>query len=129
MGRRSHGADELATCRGWPAKVPRPDRRRRPRGRRLRIGEAARAVGVSPSALRRWEHEGLVQPSRSRGRYRLYSQADVARLQQIQRMRTEERVNAPGIRRLLGSGTAAGPREAVMDGAALRDLRGPTDSR
>ncbi len=91
--------------------------------RPLRIGDAARAVGVSPSALRRWEHEGLVQPSRSRGRYRLYSQADVARLRQIQRMRTEERVNAPGIRRLLGQGTAAGPREAVMDGAALRDLR------
>ena len=47
------------------------------------IGQAAERVGVSPSALRLWERQGLVRPTRSRGRYRLYSEADLARLQQI----------------------------------------------
>jgi transcriptional regulator with XRE-family HTH domain len=80
-------------------------------------------VGVSPSALRQWEHQGLVAPTRSGARYRLYSEADIARLVEIRRMRTEERVNAPGIRRLLEPAAGAGPREATMDGAALRELR------
>lgn len=91
--------------------------------RPLRIGEAARRVGVSPSALRQWEHQGLVTPNRTTARYRLYSEADIARLQEIRRMRTEERVNAPGIRRLLEPSSGTGPREATMDGAALRELR------
>jgi DNA-binding transcriptional MerR regulator len=91
--------------------------------RLLRIGEAATRVGVSPSALRQWEHQGLVAPTRSGARYRLYSEADIARLVEIRRMRTEERVNAPGIRRLLGGEARSGPREAIVDGSALRDLR------
>jgi DNA-binding transcriptional MerR regulator len=90
---------------------------------RIRIGEAARRVGVSPSALRQWEQQGLVTPTRTGSRYRLYTEADVARLREIHRMRTEERVNAPGIRRLLQPAAGAGPGEARMDGAALRELR------
>ncbi len=89
----------------------------------LRIGEAARRVGVSPSALRQWEHQGLVAPSRTAGRYRLYTEADLARLVEIRRMRTEERVNAPGIRRLLDPDGGPRPAGSVVDGASLRGLR------
>jgi DNA-binding transcriptional MerR regulator len=86
-----------------------------------RIGEAARIVGVSPSALRLWERQGLVSPARSTGRYRLYTDADLDRLAEVQRMRRVERVNAPGIRRVLG---AAGSQQVgAMDGRVLRDLR------
>ena len=46
-------------------------------GSSLRIGEVARRVGISSSALRAWEALGLVVPQRTRSRYRLYSEMDV----------------------------------------------------
>ena len=88
----------------------------------LRIGEAARQVGVSPSALRLWERQGLVRPGRSTvGRYRLYSDADVEQLRSIRRLRLVERVNAPGIRRLLRRPPKTDA--ATMTGARLRAMR------
>ena len=87
-----------------------------------RIGEAARLVGVSPSALRLWERQGLVRPTRSGRRYRLYTAADVERLRRIRAMRALERVNAPGIRRILDGPMAHdGPGE--RPGSRLRQLR------
>ena len=45
----------------------------------LRIGELARRTGVLPQLLRAWEHRyGLLQPSRSQGRFRLYTDRDEA---------------------------------------------------
>jgi DNA-binding transcriptional MerR regulator/quercetin dioxygenase-like cupin family protein len=88
-----------------------------------RIGEAARRVGVSTSALRRWEREGLVGPARSPGRYRLYSDADLDLLRRVRRMR-QERVNAPGIRRLLSPGTpSVHDSQRLRQGAVLRGMR------
>jgi MerR family transcriptional regulator, light-induced transcriptional regulator len=47
----------------------------------LRIGELSRRVGVSPELLRAWElRYGLLQPSRSPGGFRLYSDADEQRI-------------------------------------------------
>jgi DNA-binding transcriptional MerR regulator len=90
---------------------------------RYRIGEVARRVGVSASALRLWEQQGLVRPARSSGRYRLYSEADLVRLRRVRRMRQEERVNAPGIRHILAAGPAAPVGEQEVDGGRLRALR------
>jgi DNA-binding transcriptional MerR regulator/quercetin dioxygenase-like cupin family protein len=88
-----------------------------------RIGEAARHVGVSTSALRRWEREGLVGPARSPGRYRLYSDDDLALLRRVRRMR-QERVNAPGIRRLLSPHAAADhDGQRLRQGMLLRAMR------
>ena len=54
------------------------------RSGRLRIGEAARAVGVRPSALRFWEQQGLLQPERdSRSGYRLYDRRQLRRLEVV----------------------------------------------
>ncbi len=91
--------------------------------RRLRIGEAAERVGVSPSALRLWERQGLVHPERSHGRYRLYSEGDLERLREVRRLR-EDRLNAAGIRRVLRepSGTSAHA-DRRLDGRLLRRLR------
>lgn len=89
-----------------------------------RIGEAARRIGVSPSALRLWERQGLVRPDRTRGRYRIYSDADLAQLDRIRRLRQVERLNAPGIRRVLRPPMAAGPdAERRLDGRPLRRRR------
>jgi len=88
-----------------------------------RIGEAAARVGVSPSALRLWERQGLVRPQRTRGRYRLYDDADVARLRQVRRLREVERLNAAGIRRALREPAAAAHADRAIDGRRLRRLR------
>lgn len=50
----------------------------------LRIGEFSQRVGVSPERLRAWEKRyGLLEPDRSGGGFRLYSDADVARVQRM----------------------------------------------
>ena len=51
----------------------------------MRIGELSRRSGVSPELLRAWERRyGLLEPSRSEGGFRLYSDADLARLAAMQ---------------------------------------------
>lgn len=60
------------------------------------ISIAARMVGMHAQSLRHYERLGLVRPSRSRGRQRLYSQSDVNRLRQIQRLVNDLGVNLAG---------------------------------
>jgi DNA-binding transcriptional MerR regulator len=51
----------------------------------LRIGELSRRLGVSDHVLRAWESRyGLLQPVRSPGGFRLYSEADAARVRRMQ---------------------------------------------
>ena len=51
----------------------------------LRIGELSRRVGVSDHLLRAWESRyGLLQPARSAGGFRLYSEADALRVRRMQ---------------------------------------------
>lgn len=63
----------------------------------FRISEAARMLGVSPSSLRNWERMGLITPSRSQGRYRMYSQEALEKLKRIKYLRTVKHVNPAGI--------------------------------
>jgi len=60
------------------------------------ISVAARMVGVHAQTLRYYERMGLLRPSRSRGRIRLYSQSDINRLRQIQRLINDLGVNLAG---------------------------------
>jgi MerR family transcriptional regulator, light-induced transcriptional regulator len=47
----------------------------------LRIGELSRRIGLSPELLRAWERRyDLLEPERSAGGFRLYSDADVERI-------------------------------------------------
>src|SRR3972149_82598 len=50
------------------------------------ISIAAKMVRMHAQSLRHYERLGLVRPSRSRGRVRLYSPADIERLRHIQRL-------------------------------------------
>jgi len=55
-------------------------------GGRLRIGELSRRVGVSPELLRAWETRyGLVDPERTPGGLRLYSEEDERRVREMRR--------------------------------------------
>ena len=65
------------------------------------ISVAARMVGMHAQTLRYYERMGVIRPSRSRGRIRLYSRADINRLRQIQRLMEELGVNLAGAEAIL----------------------------
>ena len=92
----------------------------------FRVTEAARAVGVAPSTLRLWETQGLVAPTRRASGQRLYSAADVARLQRITFLRRESGLNPAAIRAALEAEGSAPPAPEILNeklGASLRHLR------
>jgi len=60
------------------------------------ISVAARMLGVHAQTLRYYERVGLLTPSRSRGRIRLYSRADLERIRQVQRLIEDLGVNLAG---------------------------------
>lgn len=60
------------------------------------ISIAARMVDMHPQTLRLYERLGLVQPARQ-GINRLYSDYDIARLRQIQRLTQDMGVNLAGV--------------------------------
>lgn len=64
------------------------------------IGVAAEMAGMHPQTLRMYERRGLVQPGRTKGRTRLYSEADLARLRRIQAL-SESGLNLAGIERVM----------------------------
>jgi molybdopterin-binding protein len=51
-----------------------------PSGEGLLLGDAARAIGVSPDTLRRWERSGKLRTSRDRANRRRVSQNEIERL-------------------------------------------------
>src|SRR6266545_1686428 len=61
------------------------------------ISVAARMVGLHAQSLRHYERIGLIRPSRSGGRQRMYSQSDVARLRHIQRLIQDLGLNLAGV--------------------------------
>ena len=68
---------------------------------RYMISVAADIVGMHPQTLRIYEQRGLVQPKRTSGNTRLYSEADVERLKLIQRLTTELGLNLAGVEMVL----------------------------
>lgn len=65
------------------------------------ISVAAELAGVHPQTLRIYERKMLIQPSRSPGGTRLYSEADIERLRLIQRLTQEEGINLAGVMRII----------------------------
>ncbi len=65
------------------------------------ISVAAELSGMHPQTLRIYERRELVKPQRSSGNTRLYSDADIERLQLIQQLTQEEGVNLSGVERIL----------------------------
>jgi MerR family transcriptional regulator/heat shock protein HspR len=65
------------------------------------ISIAAQLAGMHPQTLRTYDRLGLVSPGRTAGRGRRYSEHDVARLREVQRLSQEEGVNLAGIKRII----------------------------
>lgn len=64
------------------------------------ISVAAELAGMHPQTLRIYERKGLIDPARTPGGTRRYSQEDIERLQLIQDM-TAEGMNLEGVRRVI----------------------------
>jgi MerR family transcriptional regulator/heat shock protein HspR len=64
------------------------------------ISVAAELAGVHPQTLRIYERKGLIEPARTSGRSRRYSDRDIALLRHIQEL-TNEGVGLAGVRRIL----------------------------
>ena len=65
------------------------------------ISVAAQILGVHPQTLRLDEREGLVEPRRSGGKIRLYSERDIDRVRCIMRLTNELGVNLAGAETIL----------------------------
>jgi MerR family transcriptional regulator/heat shock protein HspR len=61
------------------------------------ISIAARMVGVQTHTLRYYEKVGIVEPSRSRGNIRLYSERDIAHLRRVKTLMDDMGVNLAGV--------------------------------
>jgi MerR family transcriptional regulator, light-induced transcriptional regulator len=104
----------------------------------LRIGELSRRVGVSDHVLRAWESRyGLLQPVRSAGGFRLYSEADALRVRRMQAHLGRGLSAAEAARAVLGEDNGAGPdpgraagqhRAAPAAGELAGDLRQALDA-
>jgi MerR family transcriptional regulator/heat shock protein HspR len=64
------------------------------------ISVAAELAGMHPQTLRIYERKGLVDPARTGGGSRRYSDADIAQLRRIQEL-TNEGLNLYGVQRVL----------------------------
>ena len=65
------------------------------------ISVAAELAGMHPQTLRIYERKGLIEPARTSGRSRRYSEADIRLLQRIQEL-SNEGVSLAGVQRILG---------------------------
>jgi MerR family transcriptional regulator/heat shock protein HspR len=78
------------------------------------ISVAAELAGVHPQTLRIYERKGLVEPGRTQGGSRRYSEADIALLRRIQDL-TNEGLNLAGVKRVLQLEAELARRQAEID--------------
>ena len=86
------------------------------------ISVAAELAGVHPQTLRIYERKGLVDPARTPGGSRRYSDDDIALLQRIQEL-TNEGLNLAGVQRVLAREAAVRRLRAGLDEARAQVRR------
>lgn len=79
------------------------------------ISIAAQMVSVHPQTLRLYERVGLVNPQRSGGNIRLYSDSDIERVRTIQRLVNDLGVNLAGAEIILNMREQMAEMERQMD--------------
>lgn len=78
------------------------------------ISVAAELAGVHPQTLRTYEQKGLLTPQRTSGNTRMYSQADIERLELINEL-TSEGINLAGVIRILDLQGRLEERDSELD--------------
>ena len=91
--------------------------RRRDRDRAVFvISVAAELTGMHPQTLRIYERKGLLDPARTVGNSRRYSEHDLDRLRHIQDL-TSEGLNLAGVKRVLELEVEVARLQAELEGA------------
>ena len=83
------------------------------------ISVAAELAGVHPQTLRIYERKGLVDPARTTGGSRRYSDEDIAQLRHIQEL-TNDGLNLAGVQRVLELEAALARVQAELDAVRER---------
>jgi DNA-binding transcriptional MerR regulator/quercetin dioxygenase-like cupin family protein len=92
----------------------------------LKIGDVAELVGVSASVIRSWERLGIIHPSRTGSKYRLYSKDDLKILKQARFLSRVRGLNGPAIVELMKTRGLLKPARqngSASTGVRLRHLR------
>jgi MerR family transcriptional regulator, heat shock protein HspR len=82
------------------------------------VGQVASMLDVQPAFVRRLDTEGVVQPQRTEGGQRRYSQAEVVQVQRVSQM-AGEGMTLAGIRRILVLEAEVARLEAELEQATL----------
>lgn len=85
------------------------------------ISIAARMVGVHQQTLRYYERAGFIEPKRTGGNIRMYSNLDIQRIRQAQRLIDDLGVNLAGVDIIIRMGEQLRQVQAALE-AARRDL-------
>jgi MerR family transcriptional regulator/heat shock protein HspR len=90
------------------------------------ISVAARMLDVHTHTLRYYERVGIIQPGRSRGNVRLYSDYDIALLKRVKSLVDDMGVNLPGVEVILRMMQRVGELQQALDQAQkeIEELRG-----
>lgn len=78
------------------------------------ISVAAELAGVHPQTLRIYESKGIIKPKRSAGNTRMYSQADIERLELVSQL-TDEGINLAGVIRIMDMQQRLEERDAELE--------------
>jgi MerR family transcriptional regulator, heat shock protein HspR len=89
---------EITTPKALPSKAGQIDPKDKPV---YVISIAAELVDMHPQTLRLYERNGLINPGRSSGKTRLYSERDVEQLREIRRLTQERGVNLAGVEEIM----------------------------
>ncbi len=99
------------------------------------IGVVSMRYGVHPQTLRLYEREGLLTPSRTEGKTRLYSDEDLERLEFILNLTRDLGVNLAGVEVVLGMRDRLNRMQEDMErlahalaAAGLKDVPRPTSA-
>ncbi len=104
--------------------------RRSVRNGRYTISAVAEMFGVHQQTLRMYEREGLIDPARSEGRTRYYSEDDLERLEVILALTRDMGVNLAGVQviielreKLMSALERLGELEELIESRAFEDFR------
>jgi len=108
---------------------------RDPRMGAYMIGVVSMRYGVHPQTLRLYEREGLLAPSRTEGKTRLYSDEDLERLEFILNLTRDLGVNLAGVEVVLGLRDRLNRMQEdlerlaqALEAAGLKDIPRPTSA-
>lgn len=89
------------------------------------ISVAARMLGVRTYTLRYYEKIGIIEPSRSRGNVRLYSDSDISRLRRMKSLMDDLGINLAGAEVILRMAQKMTDMQQYIDGLEeeMRRLR------